>query len=317
MSAVFLDAATLGDDVDLTPMEQAAEGLTCYQRTTPEQVPGRIRGFGVVVTNKVVLNRSHFDACPELHTIVLTATGKNNIDLPAADAAGITVLNATGYGTATVAQHTLALMLALATHLVEYHQDVRAGAWAESPQFCLMNHPVMELEGKTLGIAGFGDIGRAVAARAEAFGMNVVLGARPGQSTGEVDGYRREPLADLLPRLDVLSLHCLLSPETDRLIGARELATMKDRALIINTSRGGLVDEVALAEALREQRIGGAGFDVLTAEPPRNGNPLLADDTPNLIVTPHCAWASREARQSIVEKTAGNLKQSIRNDRTG
>ncbi|PVY75828.1 glycerate dehydrogenase [Tamilnaduibacter salinus] len=317
MSAVFLDAATLGDDIDLTPMEEAARGLTCYQRTAPDQVLERIRGFGVVVTNKVVLNQSHFDACPDLHTIVLTATGKNNIDLPAAEAAGITVLNATRYGTSTVAQHTVALMLALATHLIDYHQDVQAGAWAESPQFCLMNHPVMELEGKTLCIVGFGDIGRAVARRAEAFGMKVVLGARPGQSAGDVDGYPRAPIEELLPHVDVLSLHCLLTPETDGLIGASELAAMKNEALIINTSRGGLVDETALAEALRERRIGGAGFDVLTGEPPRNGNPLLAGDIPNLIVTPHCAWASREARQSIVEKTAENLRNSVHKHATG
>jgi len=307
MKAIFLDAATLGEDVDLSPIENITGGLTCHPRTKPDQVIQRIRGFDTVLVNKVVLNREHFEACPELKTIAVVATGLNNIDLGAAKAHDIKVMNVTNYGRSTVAQHTMALILALATRLLDYNRDARNGQWAKSDMFCLMDYPIMELEGKTLGIVGYGDLGQGVAERAKAFGMNIVLGCRPGQEPGEVDGYPRVPLDDLLKQADVLSLHCLLTEETHHMIGARELELMKSSALLINTSRGGLVDEVALADALRNGDIAGAGFDVLTEEPPRNGNPLLADAIPNLILTPHSAWASREARQRIVEITARNL----------
>lgn len=307
MKAVFLDARTLGDDVTLAPIEQVTGRLTCHDRTVPDQVTDRLQGFDTVLVNKVVLGREHFEACPELKTIAVVATGLNNIDLKAAEDHGIRVLNVTRYGRSTVAQHTMALILALATRLLDYSRDVQEGRWARSDMFCLMDHPIMELEGKTLGIVGYGDLGQGVAERARAFGMNIMLGCRPGQEPGEVDGYPRIPLAELLPQVDVLSLHCLLSDDTRHLIGATELEQMKASALLINTSRGGLVDEQALADALRAGTIAGAGFDVLTEEPPRNGNPLLAGDIPNLILTPHSAWASREARQRIVEITARNL----------
>ena len=307
MKAVFLDADTLGSDVDLSSIEAVTGEMVKHPGTTPEQVQERIQGFDTVLVNKVVLSREHFEACPELKTIAVVATGLNNIDQEAAKAQGIRVMNVTNYGRSTVAQHTMALILALATRLVDYDRDVRAGRWGQSSMFCLMDHPIMELEGRTLGIFGYGDLGQGVVERAKAFGMNVLLGARPGQSAGEVDGYSRLPMDELLPKVDVLSLHCLLTDETRNMIGTRELKIMKKHALLINTSRGGLVDEQALADALRAGIIGGAGFDVLTEEPPRNGNPLLADDIPNLIVTPHSAWASREARQRIVEITARNL----------
>lgn len=307
MKAVFLDAETLGSDVDLSPIELVTGALKKHERTAPDDVLGRIRGFDTVLVNKVVLGREHFKACPELKTIAVVATGLNNIDQAAAKDHGIKVMNVTNYGRATVAQHTMALMLALATRLLDYNRDVQTGRWGESDMFCLMNHPIMELEGRTLGIVGYGDLGEGVAERAAAFGMRVLLGARSGQEADEVDGYCRVPMDQLLPQVDVLSLHCLLTDETRDLIGARELALMKPDALLINTSRGGLVNEQALADALRAGEIGGAGFDVLTEEPPRNGNPLLASDIPNLIVTPHSAWASREARQRIVGITAANL----------
>ena len=307
MKAVFLDADTLGNDVDLSPIEAVTGEMVKHPRTSPEQVQERIRGFDTVLVNKVVLSREHFEACPELKTVAVVATGLNNIDKEAAKDHNVTVMNVTNYGRSTVAQHTMALILALATRLVDYDKDVRAGRWGQSSMFCLMDHPIMELEGRTLGVVGYGDLGQGVVERAKAFGMNIVLGARPGQATGEVDGYPRIPLDELLPKVDVLSLHCLLTDDTRNMIGARELKMMKTEALLINTSRGGLVDEQALADALRAGTIGGAGFDVLTEEPPRNGNALLADDIPNLIVTPHSAWASREARQRIVEITASNL----------
>ncbi|PCM44808.1 D-2-hydroxyacid dehydrogenase [Marinobacter sp. ANT_B65] len=307
MKAVFLDTATLGQDIDLAPLESVTGTLVKYDATSADQVAERIRGFDTLLVNKVVLGREHFENCPELKTIAVVATGLNNIDQAAAKEHGIRVLNVLNYGRSTVAQHTMALMLALATRLLDYDRDVRAGRWAESDMFCLMNHPIMELEGRTLGIVGYGDLGQGVAERARAFGMNILLGARPGQEPGEVGGYPRIPLDELLPQVDVLSLHCLLTDETRNMISTRELQMMKPDALLINTSRGGLVDEDALATALRAGIIGGAGFDVLTEEPPRRGNPLLAGDIPNLIITPHSAWASREARQRIVEITARNL----------
>lgn len=311
MKAVFLDAKTLGNDVNLLPIESVTGGLQKYDQTAPEQVLERIRGFDTVLVNKVVLSREHFEACPELKAIAVVATGLNNIDQAAAKDHGIKVMNVTNYGRSTVAQHTMALMLALATRLLDYSRDVQAGRWGRSDMFCLMDHPIMELEGRTLGIVGYGDLGQGVAERAAAFGMKVVLGARPGQKAGIVDDYPRIPLEELLPQVNVLSLHCLLTDETRDLIGVRELKLMKPDSLLINTSRGGLVNEQALADALRAGEIGGAGFDVLTDEPPRNGSPLLADDIPNLIITPHSAWASREARQRIVGITAANLNSVL------
>lgn len=308
MKAVFLDAMTLGADVDLSPIEAVTGPLTLHQRTDPEQVSARIRGFDTVIVNKVVLGEAEFAACPQLKTIAVVATGVNNIDLEAARKHDVRVLNVTRYGRATVAQHTLALILALATRLPDYQRDVAAGRWGQSPMFCLMDHPIMELEGRTLGIVGYGDLGRGVAERARAFGMKILLGARPGQEPGDVDGIARVPLEQLWRQADVISLHCLLTDETRNLIAASELKQMQKHALLINTSRGGLVNEQDLADALRQGEVAGAGFDVLTREPPRDGNPLLAGDIPNLIITPHSAWASREARQRIVAITADNLR---------
>jgi glycerate dehydrogenase len=214
----------------------------------------------------------------------------------------VTVCNCRAYGTPSVAQHTLLLMLALATRLSDYQQAVRTGAWQQASQFCLLDFPIMELQGKTLGLLGHGELGSAVGRLAEAFGMRVLLGALPGRpARGD-----RLPLEALLPQVDALSLHCPLTDETRHLIGARELARMKPQALLINTARGGLVDEQALATALRAGHLGGAAFDVLSEEPPRHGNPLLDGDIPRLIITPHNAWGSREARQRIVGQLAEN-----------
>ncbi|MCH8498238.1 MAG: D-2-hydroxyacid dehydrogenase [Marinobacter sp.] len=309
MRAVFLDAATLGDDVELAPIAEAVDEWVCHDHTPADQTLARIQGFDTVITNKVRLTAEHFAACPAIRQVAVTATGTNNIDLGAAARAGVRVVNVIRYGRAAVAQHTLMLMLALAGRLLDYHRDVQQGAWGRSRQFCLMDHPIMELEGRTLGIVGYGDLGQGVARLAEAFGMRVLLAARPGQPLQAADGLPRLPLEKLLPQVDVLSLHCLLTPETHHLIGRRELGLMQPHALLLNTSRGGLVDEQALVEALTAGKLAGAGFDVLSEEPPTQGNPLLAEGIPNLIVTPHCAWASREARQRMVSLTAENLRE--------
>lgn len=301
--AVFLDHASLDlGDLDMAPLRQAFAELTLHSSSAPEQVIERLQDAQVAISNKVHLDAATLAACPDLKLILASATGTNNIDLAAARALGITVCNCQGYGTPSVAQHTLMLLLALATRLPDYQHAVRDGAWQQASQFCLLDYPIIELHGKTLGLLGHGELGGAVAKLAEAFGMRVLLGALPGRPA-RAD---RLPLHELLPQVDALTLHCPLTEDTRNLIGAAELALMKPQALLINTARGGLVDEQALADVLRAGHLGGAACDVLSEEPPRQGNPLLATDIPRLIITPHNAWGSREARQRIVVQLAEN-----------
>ncbi|MBD9484991.1 2-hydroxyacid dehydrogenase [Pseudomonas sp. PDM14] len=301
--AVFLDHASLDlGDLDLQPLRQAFDELVLHSSSQPGDIAQRLQGAHVAISNKVALDAASLAACPELKLILISATGTNNVDLAAARQQGITVCNCQGYGTPSVAQHTLLLLLALATRLPDYQQAVRGGAWQQAAQFCLLDFPIIELEGKTLGLLGHGELGGAVARLAEAFGMRVLLGALPGRPP-RAD---RVPLDELLPQVDALTLHCPLTEQTRNLIGKAELARMKPTALLINTARGGLVDEQALADTLRAGHLGGAAFDVLTEEPPRQGNPLLAGDIPRLIITPHSAWGSREARQRIVGQLSEN-----------
>lgn len=314
VKAVFLDADSMGPNITLAPIRETVGQLDTWPGTAPADVIDRLQGYRIALVNKVVLGETHFVACPDLKLIAVTATGVNNIDLDAARRHGVRVMNVSGYGTATVTQHALTLMLALATRLTDYVNDVKNGAWQRSETFCLMGHPIIELAGKTLGIVGYGELGQGLANLARALGMQVLVAARPGQAAGVVDGVERVPWQTLLPRVDVLSLHCLLTDETRHLINAEALQTMRSSAFLINTARGGLVDENALVEALRQGWIAGAAVDVLSEEPPRHGNPLLGDDIPNLIVTPHCAWASREARQRVADMTADNLRRFLTGD---
>ncbi|MCP5207642.1 MAG: D-2-hydroxyacid dehydrogenase [Hahellaceae bacterium] len=311
MKGVFLDTASMGDGLDFDHLSAVLTSISYHPVTPPNQIQEQLAGAEVAIVNKVVLGKAEFEQCPDLKLIAVTATGTNNIDLEAAKKAGVRVCNVIRYGRPTIVQHTFSLLLALSNNLMKYHADVQSGRWNNSPVFCLMDHPIQELEGKTLGIIGFGDLGQGVAKMAEAFGMHVVLGTRPGQAAGVEGGYPRLPLCEFLPKIDVLSLHCLLSDNTRNLIDATALAQMKPSALLINVARGGLVDEQALAHALRAGKLAGAAMDVLTEEPPRNGNILLSGDIPNLIITPHCAWASQQARQRLVDKTAQNIKQFI------
>ncbi len=304
-TAVFLDLDTVDrGDLDLSPLHQAYPHWRLYGATTPDRVSEHLRGAELVVSNKVVLDRSALST-PGLRLVCIAATGANNLDLTAARELGIAVCNVTGYATAAVLQHVFALILALTTRLPGYQELIRTGAWQRSEQFCLLDLPIREIAGKTLGIVGYGELGRAVARVAEAFGMQVLIAQRPGIGRAQTG---RPPLEELLPRVDVLSLHCPLTDNTCGLIGKQELALMKKDALLINTARGGIVEEEALARALREGRIGGAGIDVLRQEPPTAGNPLLVTDLPNLIVTPHIAWASRESRQRLLDEVAENIR---------
>ena len=301
--AVFLDHASLDlGDLDMAPLRQVFDDLHLHAQTPPELIIKRLQGAQVAISNKVPLDASTLAACPDLKLILIAATGSNNVDLAAARAQGIAVCNCQGYGTPAVAQHTLMLLLALATRLPDYQQAVAAGRWQQASQFCLLDYPIMELHGKTLGLLGHGELGSAVGRLAEAFGMRVLLGQLPGRPARS----DRLPLDELLPHVDALSLHCPLNEHTRDLIGAAQLQAMKPNALLINTARGGLVNEQALADALRSGHLGGAACDVLSSEPPQADNPLLAGDIPRLIITPHCAWGSREARQRIVGQLAEN-----------
>ncbi|AMB86817.1 glycerate dehydrogenase [Pseudomonas agarici] len=303
--AVFLDHPSLDlGDLDLEPLRACFDELRLCDRSSPQNLLERLAGATVAISNKIVLNAETLGACPDLKLILICATGTNNVDLIAARALGITVSNCQGYGTPSVAQHTLMLLLALATRLSDYQKAVGEGRWQQAQQFCLLDFPIVELEGKTLGLLGHGELGGAVARLAEAFGMRVLLGQIPGRPA-RAD---RVPLAELLPQVDALTLHCPLNEHTRHFIGAAELSQLKPGAFIVNTARGGLIDEQALANALRSGHLGGAATDVLSVEPPSAGNPLLAGDIPRLIVTPHNAWGSREARQRIVGQLTENAR---------
>ncbi|MGE8099682.1 2-hydroxyacid dehydrogenase [Pseudomonas fluorescens] len=303
--AVFLDHSSLDlGDLDLSGLQQCFDDLQLRSLTTPDNIVERLKGASVAISNKVLLNAETLKACPELKLILIAATGTNNVDLAVARAQGITVSNCQGYGTPSVAQHTIMLLLNLATRLSDYQKAVAEGRWQQAKQFCLLDFPIVELEGKTLGLLGHGELGGAVARLAEAFGMRVLLGQLPGRPA-RAD---RLPLDELLPQIDALTLHCPLNEHTRNFIGARELALLKPGAFVVNTARGGLIDEQALADALRNGHLGGAATDVLSVEPPTAGNPLLAADIPRLIVTPHNAWGSREARQRIVGQLAENAQ---------
>lgn len=305
LRGVFLDRDSMDrGDLDFTGWRSTLAHWDFYDSTAEEDVAGRIAAAHVVVSNKVPVRAAALEQAPNLKLIVVAATGTNNIDLEAARARGITVCNVRGYATPSLVQHVFSVLLALVTHLPHYAEAVRVGQWQRSTQFCLLDFSVHELAGRTLGIVGYGELGQAVAHMAECFGMKVLVAQRPGgpQRPGRI------PLEQLLPQCDVLSLHCPLTPDTRGLIGARELELLPRHAILINTARGGIVDEQALADTLRAGQLGGAGVDVLTREPPVDGNPLLADDIPNLIVTPHVAWASQESRQRLADEVARGVR---------
>jgi glycerate dehydrogenase len=305
---VFLDRNTVDrGDLDTTAIRRALPEWRWFDTGDPTPIPERVAGAQVVVSNKVVLDSGLLARAQGLRLICVAATGTNNVDLAAARAQGIAVSNVRAYATPAVVQHVFSLLLALSTRLLDYHKAVREGAWQQAPFFCLLDFPIRELRGRTLGIVGLGELGRAVAGVAEAFGMEVLVALRPGSPPEP----GRVPLDALLPQVDVLSLHCPLTPETRGLIGERELALMKRDAILINTARGGIVDEAALAGALRSGRLGGAGVDVLSVEPPAHGNVLLEPGIPNLLVTPHVAWASRESRQRLLDQVALNIASFV------
>ncbi|HBM28344.1 D-2-hydroxyacid dehydrogenase [Halomonas sp. CnH100-B] len=306
--AVILDAQSLGPDIDLTAIRNAVTHLEIHQQSTTAQACERLAKADIAIVNKVKLDAETLAQLPSLRLICVLATGLNNIDLEAAKAHGIVVKNVSAYGTASVSQHTLMLMLSLANRLPRYQADIADGKWQNSDFFCLQDHPTLQLSGKQLVMVGQGELGSEVARLAEAFGMQVTFAARPGNEQND----QRPSLDELLPTADVISLHCPLNEATKHLLDKARLAKAKSSLLIVNCARGGIIDEVAALEALRNGDIGGLAVDVLPAEPPRDGHPLLdalANAEPlNLIVTPHNAWITPEARQNIVALTADNIR---------
>ncbi|HEU4619617.1 MAG TPA: D-2-hydroxyacid dehydrogenase [Gammaproteobacteria bacterium] len=308
--AVFLDFAGLGEDVDTRALERLLD-LRYYDYTTADEVGPRIAEAEIVIVNKTTLSASAIAGAPRLRLIALTGTGTDNVDTAAAAERGVALVNTRGYCSASVVQHVFALILALTQQIVPYTALVRSGAWQSSRSFALLAYPIRELAGRMLGVVGYGTLGRAVADAGRCFGMRVLVSARPG-ARAPAEG--RVPFEQVLEQADVLTLHCPLDETTRHLIGKAELARMKRDALLINTARGGLVDGEALAEALRRGAIGGAGVDVLPVEPPESGDPLLAADVPNLIVTPHVAWTARESRQRALNQVAENVEHFLRGE---
>lgn len=305
MQGCFLDTGSLGGGLDWSALDDSARRWHWHHSTAREKVPERLAGMDIAITNKIVIDADAIAGADRLKLICVAATGIDNVDVEAAAARGIPVLNVTGYATPAVSQHVLALMLAHATRWPSYAASVRRGDWAASEFFCRLDYPIEELSGQTLGIVGYGELGRAVAGLAQAFGMRIRVAERPG-ATHIRDG--RVPVEQVLEQADVISLHCPLTPDTRHLIDADALARMKDNAFIINTARGAIIDSAALVGALRDGAIAGAALDVLDQEPPPADHPLLEPDIPNLIVTPHSAWGSRGARQRMLDALAANIE---------
>ena len=301
LAVVFLDRASVNANVR---RPRAATDYLEYPHSEAHELIERLRGAAVAITNKVPLREAVLRQLPQLRMIAVAATGYDIVDVGYCRDHGIAVANIRNYAVHTVPEHAFALILALRRNLSAYRADVERGLWNRSEQFCFFDHPIRDLHGSQLGIIGEGVLGRAMAAIGAAFGMHAVFRDHPDRA-GEDLEY--QPLPRLLAESDVLTLHCPLLPSTRNLIGEAELSAMKRTAILINTARGGLVDERALARALQEGWIAGAGSDVLTIEPPREGNPLLDLRLPNLIVTPHIAWASLGAMQFLADQLIDNI----------
>ncbi|MGV2702090.1 UNVERIFIED_CONTAM: D-2-hydroxyacid dehydrogenase [Aeromonas salmonicida] len=301
---VFLDSDTLDAGITLHRPDFPHHWQS-HPSTAPEQVVERLKNASIAIINKVRIGAPELAQLPDLKLIALAATGSDNVDLEACKAANVGVCNIRNYSGPSVPEHAMALMLALSRNLFAWRQSLLEGRWQQSGQFCFFDHNIMDLYGKRLGIIGKGTLGQALGERAQGMGMIV----RYAQSQiGASHDEDRLPLDSLLQSSDVVSLHCPLTPYTRHLIGERELALMKPGALLINVGRGGLVDEAALLKALANGRLGGAGFDVASVEPPPPDHPLMqALQYPNFILTPHVAWASEESMQRLADQLIDNI----------
>ena len=295
----------MGPNLDLEELRSLVSELVLFDDTDDSDVAARIGEADIVFTNKIRLNRELLEKAGNLKLIALTATGTDNIDTETAKAHGIAVANIRAYCTQSVVEHVFGVLLTLTHNLNRYHNDVRAGLWQQSAEFCMLDHPVRELSAMTFGIVGYGSLGQGVAEVAQHFGARTLVSARPGS---DVIPDGRVAFAQLLAESDVVSLHCPLTDNTRKLFGSEQFRSMKNRAILINTARGGLIDSQALVDALTTGEIAAAAIDVLPAEPPVEGDPLLDYQGSNLIVTPHIAWATNEARQNAIDELAANTK---------
>lgn len=304
MKTVILDGYTEN------PGDLSWDGFKCfgelcvYERTDNSEIIERIGDAEIVYTNKTPITKEILSACPSVRFIGTLATGYNVVDVEAAAARGIPVSNIPGYSTEAVAQHTFALLLELTNHVGEHAECVRKGAWKSAGDFCFWNRPIVELSGKTMGVIGYGNIGRKVAETARVFGMRVIYTGRRRAPEDGIAEYRE--LSRLYKEADIISLHCPLFPETEGMINRDSISMMKDGVIILNTSRGGLIVERDLREALDSGKVGAAALDVISKEPMAEGNPLC--DAKNIIITPHIAWASREARKRLMDIAVDNLR---------
>ncbi|MFL5334080.1 MAG: D-2-hydroxyacid dehydrogenase [Geminicoccaceae bacterium] len=302
---VFLDRDTISPETVLRTLSFPHE-LEVFDRTTAEQVAGRIAEADIVITNKVPVREAALEGAKRLRLVAVAATGTDMVDVKAANARGVTVSNIRNYAVNTVPEHTFALLLALRRSILPYRESVARGRWREAAQFCYFDYPIRDLAGSTLGVIGDGALGKSVAKLGEAFGMKVLFSDYKG-TTGMGPLYT--PFWDVLRLSDVITLHTPLLPSTRNLIGAAEFAAMERKPLLINTARGGLVDEAALVQALRSGQIAGAGFDVVSTEPPPDDHPLVQLlKLPNFILTPHVAWASQEAIQGLADQLIDNVE---------
>lgn len=303
---VFLDRSTLKIDIKRPGFPHHWEE---FERTREDEVVARLKEADIAITNKVPLRRTILEKLPSLKMIAVAATGTDHIDIDFCRARGIVVANIRDYACNAVSEHVFMLILALRRNLLAYQKDIHAGLWSKSDQFCLFTHPIHDIHGSTLGIIGYGALGQAVARLAKAFGMQVLLAEHKNAQTTRPG---RMPFETVLRESDIVTLHCPLTPDTRNLISLPELKLMKSSSLLINTARGGVVDENALALALQEGLIAGAGFDVLSIEPPREDNVLLKLNQPNFILTPHIAWASEEAMSNLADQLIENIESFVR-----
>jgi len=305
---VFLDRETISADIKLMQANVTHEWI-CYDRTPADLVVERLQGAQIAITNKVAIRHEMLSELPDLEMISICATGHDIVDIDACCDRKIVVANVRGYAINTVPEHTFALIFALRRNIMGYRQDVIDGKWQQSSQFCFHTHEIKDLAGATLGIIGDGVIGQAVATIGRALGMKPVFASRKG--LGRIGALYR-PFDEVIEKSDIITLHVPLVPETRNLISTAEFESMQQRPIIVNTARGGLVDEAALVDALDRGLISGAGFDVLTCEPPTPDNPVLSVlERFNVIVTPHIAWASKEAMQALWTQTITNVENFL------
>lgn len=302
---VFLDRKSIIADIRAPAFDHE---WVDHGKTAPDEVLARIRDASIVISNKVRLPGDILAQAPDVKMVAVCATGTDNVDLAYCKANGIVVSNIRGYAVHTLPEHVFMLILALRRNLLGWREDVRAGLWQQADQFCLFTRPISDIHGSTLGLIGLGVLGQSVRRIAEAFGMKVLV-AEHKHAASVREGH--VAFDTVLKQADVISLHTPLTPETRHMISTREFGLMKPTAILINTARGNLVDEAALLEALKAKRIAGAGFDVLSVEPPREGNPLLELDLPNFILTPHVAWGGRDAMQIMADQLIDNLEAFV------